>query len=282
MLFFLIHNLDPKLSPKINENVRVDQVLLENLDLYVAYNQEILIGLVSSAVKISKEFLLKKNNQENLSFTGIYLDRSDVLETFFSSDFSETTESSINEQINLYQIIRFFLNLITSNQREEFRLDEAILCMIINTLKILLLEAEPQKVDLVVKSLIYDLKHKFDYLRLIDENDMNDDDDDEMKLTKELTLELLFNLIDESIECNQIGLAALYVEIISNLNANVEWRPKVLNFIDKIFSLIKASVSVNKVGNLEPNDSMKYSQSKLYNFMYALNCTPHSTSKKRV
>jgi len=42
-------------------------------------------------------------------------------------------------------------------------------------------------------------RSKFEYLRLTDENDM-DEDDDEIKFTKETTLELLFNWIDESIE----------------------------------------------------------------------------------
>jgi len=277
LLFFLVHSLEPRLSPKIDEDVRVDQAVVESLGLFVAHNQETLIGLISSAVKVSTGLLLSKTGKEHqLAFTSLYLNRSDVLETFFS--LSVTTESSRFDEINLYQIIRFFLNLIIRNQSDEFSLDEAILCMVISIVKLLLLEAEPQQVDAVVKSLIYDLKHKFEYLRLVDENDM-DEDDDEMKFTKETTLELLFNWIDESIETDQIGLAALYVSIFSNLNASVEWRPKVLNFIDKMLTLILASVSGNKSNGVDANGSMGYSQSKLYNFMYALNCTPYSTSK---
>jgi hypothetical protein len=279
LLFFLVHSLEPRLSAKIDEDVRVDQAVVENLGLFVAHNQETLIGLISSAVKVSTGLLLSKAGKEHqLAFTSLYLNRSDVLETFFSLSPYVAAESSRFDEINLYQIIRFFINLIIRNQSDEFSLDEAILCMVISILKLLLLEAEPQQVDAVVKSIIYDLKHKFEYLRLIDENDM-DEDDDEMKFTKETTLELLFNWIDESIETGQIGLAALYVSILSNLNASVEWRPKVLNFIDKMLTLILASVSGNKSNGVDANGSMGYSQSKLYNFMYALNCTPYSTSK---
>ena len=194
---------------------------------------------------------------------------------FFSILKADSSTSSYTDKydINLYQIINFFLNLIIKNQREDYSLDATILCMIINILKLMLLEAEPTQVDAIVKSIISELKHKYDYLRLIDENDF--DEDDELKFTKELTLEMLFNWIDESIENSQIGLVTLYVNIISNLNSNPEWRPKVLNFIDKIFTLILASL------NSDPSYSKasKYSQSKLFNFMYALNCTPYSTSK---
>lgn len=144
-------------------------------------------------------------------------------------------------------------------------IDETIVFMVINLLKILLVESNPNQVDLVVKNIIFDLKYKYDYLKQIDENDF----DVKVKFSKELTLELLFNWIDQNIVESQLEVVTLFVSIIAALNAHLEWKPKVINFMDKILSSILESFNRDACVST-------YSQSKLFNFLYALNFVPSS------
>jgi hypothetical protein len=84
------------------------------------------------------------------------------------------------------------------------------------------------------------------------------------------TLDMLLCLIDEGMEHGQIGIVTLYISLISRLNSNSLWRNKVIDFVDKIFSFLLESFDDHTI-------TPKYSQSKLLNFFYALNCAPLSS-----
>ena len=234
----------------------------KNLSLYATYNQESLIGLASSAIKISKHYLKSGQPIEPLEYTfpSTYLSQADIWHTFFS--LNPRLDTAAPAQINLYQLIAFFLHHIIT--KEDYLVDETFVSMLISILKALLLDSEPDKVDLVVKQVVFNLKHKYEYLKLIESN--------ETSHKTELTLELILNWIDESIGAGRIGLVTLYVNIISSLNSNVSWKPKVLNFIDKTFSLI-----LDSFNSCPMDEAVQSNQSKLFNFLYALNCAPLST-----
>lgn len=164
---------------------------------------------------------------------------------------------------NIYQLILFVVKLLI--ERKDYSLEDTNICMLVNIFKELLLEAEPAKCDSLVKQTIAELAHKHDYLQLIDTESEG----------SEPTLELLLHWIDESMESRRLfRLVGLHINTIAELNASREWKPKVHNFIDKVFSLILESLN----NPAATTARTKCVQPKLYNFLYALNCAPLSTS----
>jgi hypothetical protein len=269
--------IDSISSKKCNINTDDhDRNLLESIKLFVTYNQENLIGLLSSAIKISNHaFTDSFTNSANIneSTANYYVD-SNKMNQLFKQLTSFETERSENETehdiINIYELIHFILNLLI--MRETYSLDETVVSMIINVFKILILHSEPDKVDLIVKSLAKSLEADYTYLSNINESTH--------KITGSLMLEILLNWIDISMQNGEIGYVTLYVDLISNLNKNSKWKPKVIKFIEFILNSIADSFdsatntdsSSNKI-----KQSKKDTESRLLNFIYAFNSASVTT-----
>ena len=103
-------------------------------------------------------------------------------------------------------------------------LEDTSLCMLVNILKELLLNAEPHKCDSLLEQLA--CEHAID-------------------AGAEPTLGLILHWIDESMRSRQslFRLASLLIGTIAELNGSQAWRPKVGNFMDKVFSAISEAVT---------------------------------------
>ena len=204
---------------------------VESLKLLVTYNQEHLVGLAASILKINKTSFIKANKDTNICLDNI-------LDTILDP-VNKTSDRSL---VSLNFLIQFFLKMLL--KRNEYYLTETVICMLINILKNLLSDAEPEEADAVVRGL------------------------DSEFVDGELTLELILRFIDEEIDKSQMGLVGLFIGLLSELNQKPKWKSKVNNFIAKIFETIINSFSTE-------NDQ---ANTKLFNFMYALNCAPVSTA----
>lgn len=81
-ILFLVNNLSRSNGSNIvSLDNSLDQKFMDNLKIFVAYNQENLIGLISSAVRISKNQL---KSTEPYTFASRYLNETNVLEDFFN------------------------------------------------------------------------------------------------------------------------------------------------------------------------------------------------------
>ena len=262
---------------RIKDTENSDKKLLENMKLFVTYNQENLIGLLSSAIKITFTSSFPPNPADvNESTANHYFDSNDKMNKLFKQLTSfETTQSPENEAnydiITIYELIHFVLNVLI--MRETYLLDETVVSMIINVFKILMLHSEPDKVDLIVRSLAKNLEADYTYLSNTSEYTNNKNGS--------LILEILLHWIDISMQNGEIGYVTLYVDLISNLNKNSKWKPKVIKFIEFILNSIAVSFEST---NLESNSSncvkqikKDFTQSKLLNFIYAFNSASVTT-----
>ncbi len=257
-----------------NKNLKLfenkNESLLENLKLFVTYNQENLIGLLASAIKMSNRTLTEsKLNEKNESINDFDLDMSEIFQELISSS-NHSNESSGNDTkkfLNIYNLINFILKVLIS--RESYLLDETVVSMIINIFKVLLLNSDTNKVDIIVMHVVNNLKNEFDYLKSILDDFKNCENNNDNCLI----LEIILHWINQSIQIGEIGYVTLYVDLISSLNKNSKWKPKVIKFIELIFDSITSSFLDSN--NLEQNNTPGR-QEKLFNFIYAFNSAPVS------
>jgi hypothetical protein len=222
--------------------------LSNRVKLYANFNQENLVGLLGSAIKTNKAiFKLNGSSAENFS-----LDLSRIQEKLTSAKLNDD-EQYCPDKINVYQLIKFVLALL--NKNNDFQFDDTVYVMFINLIKYLILESEPDRVDQIVKEYLTSL-----------ENDAMSNLVSAKSQHTEYTLELMLNWIDEFIQLNQLGIAASYFGIITELNQNQKWKTKVENFLEQILMNISESVSSNSCS----------AQLKLINFFYAINYAPNS------
>ena len=210
--------------------------MIDRLKLYASFTQENLVGLISSAIKTNKN-TFKHTSPQNEAENNIDL-------TTIKAKLVENTSVLAANQLNLYQLIKFLLNLLHRNNDIQF--DDTVFVMFINLLKYLLVESEPSRVDSIAKEFITDFG---------------------ADLSEEYLLELVLNWIDQFMQFNQLSVAASYFNLIYELNENATWKPRVANFLNHIFTKVNMNDTRKKI-NLSGKGFKNNNEIKLQRIKY--------------
>ena len=109
----------------INKEDAADKEMIDRLKLYANFTQENLVGLISSAIKTNKKtFSLAVNENGN------NIDLNKIKNTL---SLPANSRVLAVDQINLYQLIKFLLNLL--NRNNEIQFDDTVYVMLVNLLK---------------------------------------------------------------------------------------------------------------------------------------------------